>query len=179
MDQVHRFLVFGLGLGTAACGSTPDHQPGPPDVTRRSQAWLDSVTAAQRPLLDSSRAYAAQTEFRSPTLLAFGFQPDPIADSLIGSQPGPSWTAKQRLGLERLARELGVRFVTAWQRPIQVFDPTTNAIYDLRAEPVDVGVLILKPGMAPAVLSSGASLASIRSAARRVFSPGRGTVPRA
>ena len=179
MRRLWSCLLTGVAVGTTACGSGTDRQSEAPAAVRFSRAQIDSIAATQRPLIDSARASVARAEFRSPTLLAFGFKPDPVRDSLVRWEPGPTWDADARLALGQLARDLGVRFVASWHRPPRVVDRTTNSIYDLRLERAPAGVLLLRPGAAPTVVSSDTPLDSVRHLAGEMFAPGRGSVPRA
>lgn len=81
-------LVF-LGLAVTACGQHSDQ--GAAAGTPFSRQQVDSMADIQAPLLDSAAAHAAHAarrECQALTLLAFGFRPAPVADSLVADRTG-------------------------------------------------------------------------------------------
>jgi hypothetical protein len=157
-------ILVASSVGLAACGRT-EQRGSREDRLAPSRQRVESVIAAQRPLLDSSRAEVARTRFREPTLLGFGFEPD----SASGTASAAGWSPIERRALADLARELGARWVMSSARPAMVTDVTGNVVHDLTGSHPDVGVLLLRPGFPPVVLPRDGSLDRIRAAAREAF----------
>lgn len=157
-------ILAASAAGLATCGRGEQSRTinNPPAPSRQP---FESIIAAQRPLRDSSRAEAARTAYRGPTLLAFGFQADSADDATTES----GWSPDERRALRDLATEVGARWVTTWTRPRRVTDVTANAVHDLVGARAVVGVLLLRPGFDPVILSRGTSLDRIRAAARDMF----------